>query len=225
MKPPLKIGPINYIVGPNFAYLQSLSGAVTLTLYEGRSIPLGPQPLMVKQEQFPIFVNARKIEFFELILVENISVATEFFLNYVDSEYFYFKLPVLKTTKLTSSSWSEYWLDLQSYFETNPVIKVVSISSLVITSLLVLFCVSGLVICCRRRGDQTRLANVVYKAVTKGDSDSAPALPKKPPSGTVGPVNRNTKEKIRAWFGKKNQNTNVDSKNQNLEEPLVEVQG
>ena len=221
VRPPLQIGPIHYIVGPDFAFLQSLTGTLTLTLDDGRSLPLGPQPLLIKEIQFPVFVNARKIEFFELILAENVSLATEFFLKHVDSNYFYFKLPALKTTKLASSTWSEYWLDLEEYFVSNPVIKAVSISSLVIVGLLFFFCALGIFLCCRRRGDQSRLAEVVYTAVKQKNQ---PSRPPKPSAETVGPVHRNTKERLLSIFKKEKKNPDADPPHNDAEDPLVQGQ-
>ena len=193
VKPPLYYGPLNYILGRNFAYLQSKSGTILVNSRNGKSFPLGNAPVLMMENEFPIFADSQKITFGDLNLADEVSAETEFFIQNVDASYFDFKLPVMKIPKLSNmGDWQMFVEETHELFSTSPVFQALSVTAIVVAVGFCGFLTYGIYICCRKRDDNPALIQVVYDRV-RHRGESRPRLGPKPAS--VRASNRNQEQR------------------------------
>ena len=189
VKPPLFYGPLNYILGKDFAYLQSKVGTILVNSKNGKSFPLGNTPVLMIESEFPIFADSQKITFGDLNLADEVSAETEFFIQNVDASYFDFKLPVMKIPKLSNmGEWTLFVEETEDLFSTSSVFQAVSVTAIVIA---VGFCgciVFGIYICCRKREENPAMIQMIYDRVR----DLGPRPGPKP--SFVRPSNRNQQQ-------------------------------
>ena len=191
VKPPLNYGPINFVIGKDFAYIQSKSGTILVNSKHGQSFPLGNTPLLIMRDDFPIFADSQKILYGDLSIDEDVSAETEFFIENVDASTFDFKLPVMKLPKMSNmGDWALFVEETEELFSTSSVFQALSISSIVVACGFLGCLTFGIYLCCRKREENPALFQKVYERF-RGGEKTGPDPGPKPSSSSVRHSNRN----------------------------------
>ena len=196
---PLFFKSFYFIMNGNSVFLQSINGVVRLVNNQNKEVNIGLRPHYISQSDFPLQTSDGVIHFSDLILNENASALSGFFLHEYSSKYFSefdFSSARLGAQGFVKTQWEDAQQEIADLFEQSLVFRVLSITGLTcvgIGTLIMIFCIY---FCFRRRQGQSKLINRVYSTVRSHEDgeDTAgrpPVLKRKPRSDQIGKTNRN----------------------------------